>query len=79
MREDVTAMVKKYPLWNAYWEDKKPKLDRITIPMYALASYSTGLHTEGSLRGFLLSKSNEKWYIASVLLYILAKSSATFL
>lgn len=54
-------MVQRYPLWNAYWEDKKPRLNKIDIPMYALASYSTGLHTEGSLRGFLLSASQEKW------------------
>ncbi|KAL3480488.1 Alpha/Beta hydrolase protein [Aspergillus californicus] len=60
-REDVTKMVQKHPLWNAYWEDKKPQLNKIDIPMYALASYSTGLHTEGSLRGFLLSKSQAKW------------------
>ncbi|KAL2837592.1 alpha/beta-hydrolase [Aspergillus pseudodeflectus] len=44
-REDVTAMVQ----------------NEIDIPMYALASYSTGLHTEGSLRGFLLSRSKDKW------------------
>ncbi|KAB8271712.1 alpha/beta-hydrolase [Aspergillus minisclerotigenes] len=60
-REDVTQMVQRYPLWNVYWEDKKPQLSKIEIPMYVLASYSTGLHTEGSLRGFLLSRSSEKW------------------
>jgi predicted acyl esterase len=49
-REDVAAMIEKYPLMNAYWEDKRPRLPDITIPMYILASYSTGLHTEGSLR-----------------------------
>ncbi|KAL2205684.1 alpha/beta-hydrolase [Sarocladium strictum] len=60
-REDVETMVDKYPLWNAYWEDKKPKLHQIITPMYACASYSSGLHTEGSMRGFLLSASKEKW------------------
>ncbi|PPJ52986.1 hypothetical protein CBER1_11097 [Cercospora berteroae] len=54
-------MVDQYPLWNDYWEDKKPKLRNITVPMYATASYSTGLHTEGSLRGFQLASSTEKW------------------
>ncbi len=54
-------MVKKYPLMNAYWEDKKPKLQRIQIPMYVLASYSTGLHTEGSIRGWKYSSSTQKW------------------
>ncbi|KAJ0341866.1 hypothetical protein KNSL1_010960 [Colletotrichum chrysophilum] len=32
-REDVVAMIKKYPLMNEYWEDKKPKLQNIEIPM----------------------------------------------
>ncbi|KAM0143657.1 hypothetical protein ACHAO1_000758 [Botrytis cinerea] len=54
-REDVCAMVDEHPLWNWYWEHKKPKLDRINVPIYATASYSTGLHTEGSFRGYLLS------------------------
>jgi predicted acyl esterase len=54
-------MVERYPLWNSYWEDKKPKLDKITVPMYVTASYSTGLHTEGSMRGFFLSSSKDKW------------------
>ncbi|XP_014550244.1 hypothetical protein COCVIDRAFT_115999 [Bipolaris victoriae FI3] len=60
-REHVEDMIDKYPLWNAYWEDKRPKLWNINVPMYATASYSTGLHTEGSLRGYFLSSSAEKW------------------
>ncbi|GME44511.1 hypothetical protein GTA08_BOTSDO06067 [Neofusicoccum parvum] len=60
-REDVNAMLERYPLWNGYWEDKKPKLEKITQPIYATMSYSSGLHTEGSLRGFLLSSSKDKW------------------
>ncbi|KAK1705794.1 Alpha/Beta hydrolase protein [Colletotrichum acutatum] len=61
MREDLSAMVDKYGTWNDYLEDKKPKLRNITIPMYATASFSTRLHTEGSVRGFQLSRSSEKW------------------
>jgi uncharacterized protein len=45
-------MLVRYPVWNAYWEDKRVQMDKIKIPAYVLASYSTGLHTEGSLRGF---------------------------
>ena len=54
-------MVEKYPLCIDYWEDKKAMLRNVTVPMYATASYSTGLHTEGSVRGFQLSRSTEKW------------------
>ncbi|KAF9892299.1 hypothetical protein FE257_002076 [Aspergillus nanangensis] len=60
-REDVAAMIEKYPLMNAYWEDKRPRLQDIDIPMYILASYSTGLHTEGSLRAWKYAASKQKW------------------
>lgn len=56
-------MVDEHNFFIDYWEDKKPKLRKITVPMYATASYSTGLHTEGSVRGFALSSSKEKWYV----------------
>lgn len=56
-------MIEAYQLWNSYWEDKKPQLSKIKVPMYATCSYSTGLHTEGSLRGFFLSSSAEKWFV----------------
>jgi len=62
-------MIDKYPTWNSYWEDKRPKLHHIHVPIYALASYSTGLHTEGSLRGYFLSSSKEKWYENRVCCY----------
>ncbi|CAK7237813.1 hypothetical protein SBRCBS47491_010158 [Sporothrix bragantina] len=50
--EDLVGMIYKYPTWNEYWEKKRAKLENIEIPAYVLASYSTGLHTEGSFRGF---------------------------
>ena len=56
-------MVEEHQLCIDYWEDKKANLRNITVPMYATASYSTGLHTEGSVRGFQLSRSTEKWYV----------------
>jgi predicted acyl esterase len=59
-------MIEQYPLCIDYWEDKKAMLRNITVPMYATASYSTGLHTEGSVRGFQLSRSTEKWYVKVV-------------
>lgn len=54
-------MIREHPLPNAYWKDKRARVENIDVPMYALASFSSGLHTEGSLRGFLFSMSKEKW------------------
>ncbi|GFF83783.1 putative serine esterase Mb1866c [Aspergillus lentulus] len=59
--EDPVAMVERYPTWNSYWADKRARLEKITIPAYILASYSTMIHTEGSFRGFTDLASSQKW------------------
>ncbi|KAH7066478.1 X-Pro dipeptidyl-peptidase C-terminal non-catalytic domain-containing protein, partial [Paraphoma chrysanthemicola] len=59
--EAVISMLKKYPLYNEYWEDKRAKVENITTPAYVLASYSTSLHTSGSIGGFNQIKSKDKW------------------
>jgi hypothetical protein len=59
--EDVIAMIQKYPLMNAYWEDKRARPHLIDVPAYVLASISTGLHTVGSLRCFEEIPHGKKW------------------
>jgi predicted acyl esterase len=59
--EDPFAMLDKYPLVNAYWEDKRADVSRITVPSYTLASYSTMLHTYGSVRGYREMSCQNKW------------------
>ena len=59
--EDPVAMVKNYPLMNEYWRDKRARIDRIEVPAYVLASYSTFLHLPGSLRGYEEITHNNKW------------------
>lgn len=61
--ENVTAMAAKYPLWNEYWEDRKAKLDRITVPMYVVSSWTNLLHTRGTFKGYLgvSTPKMEKW------------------
>lgn len=61
--EDSGAMTRKYPLRNEYWDDKDAKFANIEVPVYALSSFSTMLHTEGSIRGFLFSSSKDKWCV----------------
>ncbi|KAF3031121.1 hypothetical protein E8E11_000306 [Didymella keratinophila] len=60
--EAVLHMLKKYPPYNEYWDDERAKLDRIHTPAYVLASYSTSLHTSGSIAGFNEISSKEKWF-----------------
>jgi predicted acyl esterase len=64
-QEDLSSMLEKYPSINEYWTDKRANDGKINIPIYALASYSTGLHTFGSLRGFTEAQSEDKWWVRS--------------
>jgi putative CocE/NonD family hydrolase len=60
--EDLTRMQKEHPLFDEYWEGKRAKLDKIKVPMYVGASWSTqGLHNRGTLEGFKQSASKHKW------------------
>lgn len=54
-------MLRKYPLINDYWRDKRAKIEQIEVPAYILASYSTMLHLPGSLRGFEEIPHERKW------------------
>jgi predicted acyl esterase len=59
--EDPAQMIEQYPLMNAYWEDKRAKVERIQIPAYVVASYSSPLHARGTLAAFNAIKSKDKW------------------
>lgn len=59
--EDIGAMIKAYPFYNSYWEDKRWKFENITIPVYEVASYSSQMHCRGALDGFRKIKSENKW------------------
>jgi predicted acyl esterase len=60
--ENLGEMLEKRPLYDSYWESKLIKPERIgEIPLYLLASYSSGLHTKGSFHTFRTAKSSRKW------------------
>lgn len=46
---------------NPYWEDKRPDITKINIPTYITASFSSALHTMGSVRGFYDVDCSKKW------------------
>ncbi len=58
--EDYLAMAFKYPLMNAYWEDKIVKFDNIEIPVYATAGW-LHFHLRGSIEAFRRIASPKKW------------------
>jgi predicted acyl esterase len=60
--EDLGAMTSRRPLFDEYWNEKKIKTENIRdIPMYLTASYSTGLHCEGSFHTFETAQTPRKW------------------
>jgi predicted acyl esterase len=59
--EDVPAMIQKYPLMNAYWENKIAKLENIDIPAYVVASWTSMIHTHGTLASYRRISSEDKW------------------
>ena len=60
-REDLAKALDQWPLMNAYWEDKALDTSVIDIPIYVLASYCSGIHVPGSIRGFNSAKTKDKW------------------
>ncbi|PYH93551.1 alpha/beta-hydrolase [Aspergillus ellipticus CBS 707.79] len=60
--EDFHEMYRRYATADSpYWKDKRPDLSKINIPTYITASYTSFVHTMGSLRGWLQVASSEKW------------------
>lgn len=59
--EDIPAMVRKYSLMNAYWEDKIPRLANIRIPTYVVGSWTNLIHGMGTLTGYRQIESSDKW------------------
>lgn len=59
--EDVPFMAHREPLMSRYWADKRPALDRIAVPAYVVASWTSPLHCHGTLQGFREMSSPHKW------------------
>jgi len=59
--ENVPEMIKKYPLFNAYWDSKCAKVENIAVPAYVVASWSNPIHTPGTFEGWHRLPGNDKW------------------
>ena len=54
-------MYRRSKLMNEYWMDKRADIESINIPTYVVASYSSFVHTMGSVRGWLDVDTPHKW------------------
>jgi predicted acyl esterase len=60
--EDFHEMYRRYSKADSlYWKDKRADIAKIKIPTYITASFTSFVHTMGSLRGWLQVASDEKW------------------
>ena len=58
--EDLAANYERYPLINAYWEDKIPDFSKIEVPAYVTAGWSH-FHLRAAIMGFRHISSKFKW------------------
>ncbi len=58
--DDMAANIETHPFIDAYWEDKIPKWDKITIPCYTTVCWNH-FHLRGSMEGFRRIRSRKKW------------------
>jgi hypothetical protein len=59
--EDQARMQPSDDLMNPYWENQAAKLEKITVPAYVVASYTSPIHAHGSFEGFRRISSKERW------------------
>ncbi|CEL03660.1 hypothetical protein ASPCAL04810 [Aspergillus calidoustus] len=59
--EDFKEMYRRCQTINPYWADKRADIASIMIPTYIVASYSSFVHTMGSIRGWLQVNTDQKW------------------
>ena len=61
--EDIAAMAQERPFIDAYWQDKRARLERIEVPAYITAGWNLPLHLQGSIDGFRGIASTQKWLV----------------
>jgi len=59
--EDLPTMMTKYPLINDYWKGTMADFEKVTVPAYVVASYTSAVHTHGTFEGWSRISSEEKW------------------
>ncbi len=60
-QEDIRSMIREYPTYNAYWKTKTAPFEKVTVPVYAIASFTNWCHPNGTFDGFRHISSKEKW------------------
>lgn len=59
--EDQPRMLLENPLLNAFWHDKRARVERIEVPTYVVASYTNMAHTVGTFDAWRHLGAEHKW------------------
>lgn len=59
--EDISEMLRRYPLMSDYWRTKQFDASLIDVPAYVVASYTNTLHVRGTLDAFTKLKAEKSW------------------
>ncbi len=59
--EDQPRMLLENPTMNAYWRDRRARVERITVPSYVVASYTNSAHTVGTFDAWRHLGTENKW------------------
>jgi predicted acyl esterase len=59
--EDAVAAMQQSPFRNPYWEDKRPPVEKITVPVYETVDGATTLHNMGGFDAWRRLGSQQKW------------------
>ena len=61
-RCDFGAEIRSHPLDGAYYRERSPDWDKITVPLLSAANWGgQGLHPRGNFEGYLRAASGQKW------------------
>ena len=59
--EDQPRMLLENPVMNAFWQDRRARVERIDVPAYVVASYTNMAHTVGTFDAWRHLGSRQKW------------------
>ena len=59
--ENPTKALAAHPLVDDYWNTKAARVERINVPAYVVASYSSTVHTFGTFRAWERLTNSERW------------------
>ena len=59
--QDPAVALEHHPLLDDFWRTKAAQIERVNVPAYVVASYSSTVHTQGTFRAWERLPTSERW------------------